>query len=131
MKAQNSYVYDPAGNRTDATLIIGSPQRALPPVVNKDLPTHDLVAKQHAMTFGISIYPTMVNELLNITIVAASEYAPALVEVYDNLGRTVTTKKIDHYNQEQINFSSLKDGIYNISIKIKDQKLFYKVVKGK
>lgn len=129
---QTTYQYDAVGNRYQGDILISSAQRAMAPIsaIKKELPAHDGLAMLKAMTLGISIYPTIVNELINITISTANEHAPALVEIYDNLGRSIMTKKINTYNQEQINFSSVKNGIYNISIKMKDQQVFYKVVKG-
>lgn len=133
--SQTTYSYDLNGNRTNGLISVGPPssQRAYtpPPVPSKEFPTRDLQTKQLVKTFGISVYPTMVNELINITVSAATEYAPALITIYDNLGRLVTTKKITNSSQEQINFNGVLDGIYNISVKIKDQEIFYKVIKGK
>ncbi len=132
-KAQVNYTYDNNGNRTHRMLYVGPPlgERSFSPNTStNDLSALDKVANVRAMDFGISIFPTIVTDVLSITILAANENTPALVEVYDNLSKSVYTKKVNSSAQSQINFSSIQNGMYNIAITIKNQKVFYKVIKG-
>jgi hypothetical protein len=132
-KAQVNYTYDNNGNRIHRELYVGPPlgERSFSPnPTTKDLPAIDELATHRAIDFGISIFPTNVSDVLSITILAANENTPALVEVFDNLGKSVYTKKVNSSTQGQINFSSIKNGMYNIKVSIKNQNVFYKVVKG-
>lgn len=132
-KSQVTYSYDNNGNRIHRELYVGPPlgERSFSPNPStKDLPALDELAIHRATDFGINIFPTNVSDILSITILAANENTPALVEVFDNLGKSVYTKKVNSSSQGQINFSSIKNGMYNIKVSIKNQNVFYKVVKG-
>ena len=132
-KAQVNYTYDNNGNRIKRELYLGPPmgERSFTPLpaLNKS-PIPEDAAMSIASNFGISVFPTQVNELLSLTILAANENAPAIVSIFDNLGKEVYNIKVQNSSQQQINFSSIKNGMYNLSIKIKNQQVFYKVVKG-
>ncbi|HRH01758.1 MAG TPA: T9SS type A sorting domain-containing protein [Bacteroidia bacterium] len=130
--SQVTYTYDNNGNRIQRVLYVGPPsgERSFTPATTSiEKSTESDKIKKLATDFGITVFPTQVNELVAITIVTANQNTPAVVSIFDNLGKIVYELKIQDASEKLINFSNQKKGIYSICVSIKSQKLFYKVIK--
>ena len=137
--AQNSHIayeYDEAGNRQHREFHLnvegpsGSSRVAHIDTTSKQANPKDEQAIEQANKYGISVNPNPVTDAVNITIISASDQEPATVYVYDNAGKLALSKQIITGSQEQLNFETLKTGIYNIKVLVGKEPLFYKVVKN-
>ncbi len=132
--SQTNYSYDANGNRTRRELYIGPPSNNRnfnPALVHPtNAPTAGDKALFHAMKFGISVFPSIVSEVLNITISSASAQNLAQVFVFDNSGKALINTEINNPSPNQLNFGSIKNGIYNIKVLMGGEQVFYKVVKA-
>lgn len=130
--AQVNYTYDQNGNRFKRELYLGPPNSERSFAPNNTLATkipNNAKASQLASDFGITIYPSQVKDLMNFTILSANQNTPALVTLYDNLGKEIYKKKVQVSSEQQISLSHINNGIYNLSVVIKNQQVFYKIIK--
>jgi hypothetical protein len=69
---------------------------------------------------ALSVFPTMVENVLNISATAER------VQVYDLAGKPITSKN----NVNQIDFSSIQSGVYFVKVSLKDAtSRIFKIVK--
>ena len=132
--AQSNYIYDANGNRTHREMYVGPPSNNRnfnPGLVHPtNAPTAGDKALFHAMKFGISVFPSIVSDILNITISNANAQNLAQVFVFDNNGKALINTEINNPSPNQLNFGSIKNGIYNIKVLMGGEQVFYKVVKA-
>ncbi len=132
--AQTNYSYDANGNRSHREMYVGPPNNNRnfnPSLIHPtNAPTAGDKALFHAMKFGISVFPSIVSDVLNITISSASMQNLAQVFVFDNSGKALINTEINNPSPNQLNFTSIKNGIYNIRVLMGGEQVFYKVVKA-
>ena len=132
--AQANYTYDANGNRSHREMYVGPPNNNRnfnPSLIHPtNAPTAGDKALFHAMKFGISVFPSIVSDVLNITISSASTQNLAQVFVFDNSGKALINSEINNPSPNQLNFASIKNGIYNIRVLMGGEQVFYKVVKA-
>jgi len=63
-------------------------------------------------TQGISLFPNPASELINIE-VEALEFQPALITIFDNVGKVVKVRNTD---EAQINVAGLENGVYHLML---------------
>ena len=71
---------------------------------------------------SVKVYPNPTNGLVSVEILSSKELKPLEINVIDELGYIVFTQMITDYSSNVYNFniSSLKQGVYLISVKTKD-----------
>lgn len=82
------------------------------------------IAKKQNEVSNISIYPNPAKDLLYIH---TDSETPAVSEIYDNLGRTIVSQQLTH-TSNQIDVSSLQNGIYLIKISNKQHSISKKII---
>ncbi len=71
---------------------------------------------------SVKVYPNPTNGLVSLEILSSKELKPLEINVIDELGYIVFTQMITDYtdNIYELNISSLKQGVYLLSVKTKN-----------
>jgi hypothetical protein len=71
---------------------------------------------------SVKVYPNPTTGLVSVEISSSKELKPLEINVIDELGYIVFTQMITDYssNTYKLNISSLKQGVYLLSVKTKD-----------
>ena len=125
-----TYKYDLAGNRSQRVCVTNSNSNRLALAQNPASAKPEETAKQRAVKFGISIFPSVVKDFLHIRITDVNEQLPASVTVFNSEGKVSDIKLMLTGTTEQLNFETLKNGIYILKVQVKDEVLLYKVLKN-
>jgi len=117
------YSYDPAGNRVQRKLDISDPnsQRTTDSKADKK-------GMEKAEELGLSVFPNPAQDKVNVVIANLKEGQQANVFLLDEQGKNLVNQKTS-VEQNSLDMSPYKPGIYFIKVVVDKETLFYKVLK--
>lgn len=133
-----SYKYDQNGNRYQRIMVCVGCNRIIPDVKNakdsNDVKKAEIEGAKIAMQYGVSVYPNPSKAVVNVIVnkVSSEENfsnSEALFYLIDNNGRILASQKKSGM-EASFDLSNYKSGVYYIRVLIKDENLFYKVIKS-
>ncbi len=118
------YGYDSHGNRTQRSLVVSDPttQRTEQPA------KEDEKIKETAKELGLTVFPNPAQDKVQVVIGDLNEKAEATVFLIDAQGKNLLDKKTNA-QQNEVDMTPYKPGVYFIKVLVGEETLFYKVLK--
>lgn len=133
-----SYKYDQNGNRYQRIMVCVGCNRITPDIKNtkdsSEVKQAEIEGAKIAMQYGVSVFPNPSKDLVHVVVNKASnddsfKNSEAMFYLFDNNGRILSSQKKASV-EASFDLSIYKSGVYYIRVLIKDENLYYKVIKS-